>query len=734
MICVNHVNHKNQRSNNMEKIDWNVEGMTCSNCALSVNKYLQKEGAENIKVNPISGAVSFTNTAHKELNDIKKGIGSLGYKVVDKQVQGSHAAAGHEHHGHTHGSDGSFLDTNKKRFLFCLPFTLVLMLHMIDNWVHIHWLMNPWTQLALCMPVFLVGLWYFGRSAWKSVINGMPNMNVLVTLGAITSFAYSLIGAIKGWGHNYLFFETTASIITLVLLGNYLEEASISATQKAVKSLAKSQKVMANMIAFDDKHQEHIFPVENTALKEGDLILIKNGEQVPIDAKILWGDAMLNEAIITGESIPVNKSKNDFLIGGSVLESGLVKAQVTATGNKTVLSGILKMVEDAQGEKPPLQKLADRISAVFVPLIIGIAVITFLLNYFMADKTVGVSLMRAIAVLVISCPCAMGLATPAAIAVGLGRAAKNGILFHNASALEAFKTIQQIVFDKTGTLSTGKFVIAAFESNIDESEFKKIVYSLEKFSNHPLGKSIALHWKGTEVVRWKSIEETKGLGIQATDEAGNQYMAGSYKILPNNYKDNNHNIFITKNNDVIGWVDVADEIRPEAKEVLAWLHQKNIKTILLSGDRKEKCDALALQLGIDEVIAEQTPQQKLEKIAELKTQKPTAMVGDGINDAPALAKATLGISVSDASQIAMQSSDVILMNHGLKNLPYALGLGKHTNITIKENLFWAFAYNIVAIPIAAFGFLTPTVAALAMGFSDIVLAANSVRLFVKKVY
>lgn len=715
----------------MDKIDWKVEGMTCSNCALSVNKYLTKEGATEVKVNPIDGAVSFTNAAEKPLDTIKKGIGSLGYKVVDTHDP---------HQGHNHGSDGSFLSTNKKRFLFCLPFTLVLMLHMVDQWWHIHWLMNPWIQLALCMPVFLVGLWYFGRSAWKSLINGMPNMNVLVTLGAVASFVYSLTGAILGWGHDYLFFETTASIITLVLLGNYLEEASIESTQKEVKKLAKSQKVMANMIAFDDKHEEQIFPVENTVLKEGDLILIKNGEQVPIDSKILWGDAMVNEAIITGESIPVSKTKKDFLIGGSVLESGLIKAQVTATGKNTVLSGILKMVQDAQGEKPPMQKLADKISAIFVPLVIGIAAITFLGNYFFADKTVGISMMRSIAVLVISCPCAMGLATPAAIAVGLGRAAKNGILFRNASALETFKSIKQIVFDKTGTLTTGNFVITDFQSDeLDETEFKRIVYSMEKFSNHPLGKSVAAQWKTNNVVSWQRITEVKGVGIQAIDKEGNEWYAGSHMILveeeeEKQYAATNHNIFVTKNGLTIGWIDLADEIRPEAAEVMTWLRNKNIRTVLLSGDRKEKCETLARQLGITEVMAEQSPSQKLDKIAALNAEIPTAMVGDGINDAPALAKASLGISLSDASQIAMQSSDVILMNHGLKNLPYALGLGKHTNITIKENLFWAFAYNIVAIPIAALGFLTPTVAALAMGFSDIVLALNSVRLFIKKVF
>lgn len=711
-----------------EKIDWTVEGMTCSNCALSVNKYLSKEGASDIKVNPIDGAVSFTNSNNVPLDTMKKGISSLGYKVVESNGHDHHG-----HHGHDHGSDGSFLSTNKKRFFFCLPFTLVLMLHMVDSWVHIHWLMNPWIQLALCLPVFFVGLWYFGRSAWQSVINGMPNMNVLISLGAVTSFVYSLIGAINGWGHNYLFFETTASIITLVLLGNYLEEVSIDSTQRAVRSLAKSQKVIAHMIAYDDKHQEQIFEVENNVLKEGDLILIKNGEQVPIDCKILSGDAMVNEAIITGESIPVSKAQKDFLIGGSVLEAGLVRAQVTATGKNTVLSGILKMVQDAQGEKPPMQKLADKISAVFVPLIIGIAVLTFFGNFLLADKTVGVSMMRAIAVLVISCPCAMGLATPAAIAVGLGRAAKNGILFRNASALEMFKKIQQVVFDKTGTLTTGRFVIQAFESTMEEAEFKRLAYSMEKFSNHPLGKSIAAHWKTNDIIRWKKIEEIKGMGIKAIDNDGNEWLAGSYKIL-NNSPDKQHNIFISRNGALVGWIDVADDIRPEAREVIGWLHNHHIKTVLLSGDRKEKCEALAAQLGIDTVIAEQTPQQKLEKIASLSASVPTAMVGDGINDAPALAKATLGISLSDASQIAMQSSDVILMNQGLKNLPYALGLGKHTNLTIKQNLFWAFAYNIVAIPIAALGYLSPTVAALAMGFSDVVLAVNSVRLFVKKVF
>lgn len=710
----------------MEKVDWKVDGMTCSNCALSISKYLDKQGAMAVKVNPIDGAVSFSVNNGLTLPELKKGIHSLGYQVLDDN--------NHHGHDHEHSRGGlSFLSTNKHRLLFCLPFTLVLMLHMLDKWLPIHWLMNPWVQLALCLPVFIVGMWYFGRSAVKSIQNGMPNMNVLIALGALAAFVYSLTGAILQLGPDYLFFETTASIITLVLLGNYMEDVSIQSTQRAIKSLAKSQKLMAHMIAFDDEHKEQVFTVENTQLRTGDLVLIKNGEQVPIDCKIIWGEALVNESIITGESIPVSKQKKDTLIGGSLLESGPVKAQVTATGSDTILSGILKMVQDAQGEKPPMQKLADKISAVFVPVVIGIALLTFFVNFALVDKTLGTSLMRAIAVLVISCPCAMGLATPAAIAVGLGRAAKNGILFRNASSLESFKTIRQVVFDKTGTLTTGKFKVINFHTTIEETLFKRIAFSLEKFSSHPIGKSIAIQWKSNDAIRWKTIEEVKGVGMKATDTEGNLYEAGSYKMMHQELEDANHNIFIIKNNALLGWIDVGDDIRPEAKEVIQWFHSKNIKTILLSGDRQEKCDLVAKQLGITEVIAEQSPRQKLETIAALNAKNPTAMVGDGINDAPALAKATLGISLSDATQIAMQSSDVILMGMGLKNLPQALGLGRHTYITIKENLFWAFIYNIVAIPIAAFGLLTPTVAALAMGLSDVVLAINSVRLFVKKV-
>lgn len=701
----------------MEKVQWKVEGMDCTTCALNIHKYLEKKGMKNVKVNFATGDVSFDTNGEVPEEKLATGVNDLGYAVA------SHPTATI--------TRKPFLTTHLQRFWFCFPFTAVLVLHMLPG-VEWHWLMNPWLQLGLTIPVYVVGMSFFGKSAWKSLRNRMPNMNVLIAVGATAAFVYSLYGTLTGQAAQYMFYETAATIITLVFLGNYLEEASIASTQRELNKLVKSQKVMANMIAFDDDHKEQIFPVENTQLRVGDLILIKSGEQVPIDCKILWGDAHANEAIITGESIPVHKYPKDILIGGSVITDGTVKAQVTAVGNDTVLSGIINLVKQAQGEKPPVQQLADKISSIFIPVVLGIAVITLVANWIVL-KEFTPSLMRCIAVLVIACPCAMGLATPAAIAVGLGRAAKTGILFRNATSLELFKNITQVVFDKTGTLTTGKFQVAGFRSTIDEEEFKKIVYSIEKYSNHPIAKSITAGWKQKDVITWNKIEEVKGLGMRATDKEGNTWWAGSYKIADAFTKEDNHNIYLVKNSHLVGWIDVEDEIRPEAKSVIDYLHSKNIKTILLSGDRYAKCYQLASQLGIDTVIAEQTPEQKLVKLYELNKQTPTAMVGDGINDAPALAKATIGISMNDASQIAMQSAQVVLMNHGLKNLPTALGLGKHTYLTIKQNLFWAFAYNVVAIPVAAFGFLTPTFGALVMGLSDVVLAINSVRLFVKKV-
>ena len=695
--------------------------MSCSTCALTISKYLEKKGLQNVKVSLASGDVSFDSPGQPDRVQLQKGIEDLGYTVASEDVAGGPAKK-------------QPLNKHLRYFLFCLPFTAVLLLQMPLMGI-VPGLMSPWVQLALCLPVYIAGMNFFGRSAIKSLVNGLPNMNVLIAAGATAAFLYSFTGTLLHLGPAYLFYETAASIITLVFLGYYIEDASVRTTQRALNSLAKSQKTMANMIAFDDQHQEQIFPLENTQLRSGDLVLIRSGEQVPADGKILWGEASVNEALLTGESMPVEKKAKDMLVGGSLLISGTVKVQVSAAAGDSVLAGIVQLVKQAQGEKPPIQQLADKISAVFVPIVLGLALVTLLANYIYGHELTP-ALMRAIAVLVIACPCAMGLATPAAIAVGLGRAARNGILFRNARSLESFKDIRQVVFDKTGTLTTGDFSISDWrltDDSINEEEFRQIVFSLEKYSTHPIARSITGKWRQKNTLPWTKVEELKGLGMRAETRSGDKYLAGSHKIAATLTTDDTHNVYIVRNDRLLGWIDVKDTLRPEAASVIQGLHKKGIHTILLSGDREAACLSVARETGIQQVIAEQTPAQKLEQITLLTAKAPTAMIGDGINDAPALAKATIGISMSDAAQLAMQTADVVLIGHGLQQLPVALGLGKHTFGTIRQNLFWAFFYNIIAIPVAALGLLTPTLAALVMGFSDVVLVFNSIRLYVKKI-
>jgi len=760
-ICTFANGCKGRNKRYMETINWKVEGMSCPSCALTIGKYLEKKGGRNVKVSLASGDVSFDTNGQSDRQQLQQGISDLGYTVVKDEAPAAK-------------SGGRRLHKQLRYFLFCLPFTSLLFLPMIPGMSVLHWLMYPWVQLLLCLPVYLAGMSFFGRSAVKSLLNGLPNMNVLIAIGATAAFVYSVAGLILGLGPDYLFFETAAAILTIVFLGYYIEDASIQATQRSLKKLATAQKTMANMIAFDDQHQEVLFPIENTQLRSGDLILIRSGELVPADGKILWGEAGVDESILTGESLPLDKKAKDTLIGGSLLVSGTVKAQVTAAAGDSVLAGIVRLVQQAQGEKPPLQQLADKISAVFVPVVLGLAVLTFLGNYFYLHLAAP-ALLRSIAVLVIACPCAMGLATPAAIAVGLGRAARHGVLIRNARHLEAFKNIRQVIFDKTGTLTTGDFSISDWklypgappasgwpiqsaESSqnanfptqpannlpantgstdaapaLSPEEFRQIAFSLEKYSNHPIAKSITREWKQKVALPWQKVEEIKGLGMKAQTKSGDIYWAGSYNVAAALTTDDTHNVYIVQNDRLLGWIDVRDTLRPEAASVVRWLQDKGIHTVLLSGDRKERCEPLAAQLGITEVLAGMSPGQKLEQVSRLNAILPTAMVGDGINDAPALARATIGLAMSDASQLAMQTADVVLMNRSLTQLPAALELGRHTFATIRGNLFWAFFYNIIAIPIAAFGGLTPAVAALAMGFSDVILAANSLRLYTKKI-
>jgi Cu+-exporting ATPase len=689
-------------------IELNVTGMHCNNCALSVHKLLERKGLKNILVDFAGEEVKFSNTPDTDLGAIIKDIEGLGFRVVDDPEL----------------EVVPFYEKVENKFLFCAVLTAPLLLHMVLPW---HFLHLPLVQLLLCLPVFLVGCFYFGKSAINSLRGGVPNMDVLIFVGSAAAFIYSLVGTIENLGEKYQFYETCATIITLVLLGNVFEKRSVTQTTSAVKDLVKIQQVNANRVV-----NGGIEVISAKEVRPGDTLQVNQGDKIPVDGEVLSGNASVDEAMLTGESVPVEKEKYDKVIGGTIIQHGNITMIATKVGANTVLSQIIELMKKAQASKPPVQKLGDKVAAIFVPVVIIIAALTFLITYFAAQSGLQVALMNAIAVLVISCPCAMGLATPTAVMVGLGRAAKNGILIKGGDTVEAVANTKYIVFDKTGTLTTGKFRIndikAEEEASLDE--IRGMITAIEERSNHPIAKSLVNGLKSLPQTKLilKSATEERGLGMRAEDVNGNSYFLGSGKSK----NEDEFNLSLYKNQKLLAQIAIDDEIEPEAAALIAQLKKMNIVPVLLSGDKNYRCLKVAKLIGIDEVHSEKLPDEKLKVIDIYKQKGKTVMIGDGINDAPALTKADVGVSMSDASQVAIQSARVVLLNTDLQSVVKFLQISKHTLITIKQNLFWAFAYNIVAIPVAALGFLNPMVGAFAMAFSDVVVIGNSLRLKAKR--
>jgi Cu+-exporting ATPase len=581
-----------------------------------------------------------------------------------------------------------------------------------------------------------MGGWIFGKSAVRSLAHRLPNMNVLILLGASAAYVYSIIGLLRMGddGHRYIFFETAASIITLVMTGNWLEHRTVKATTAAIDALVKLQPSTARLVMTDSLGKESIMEIEQRFVRTGDMVLVRTGEVAPVDGVVSYGEADIDESMITGEATPVHKEAGHDVVGGTIIASGSVKIKATTVGNNSVLAGIIRAVREAQAGKAPMQLLADKISAVFVPVVLGIAILTFLVNHFAIGVSVTESMMRSIAVLVISCPCAMGLATPAAAAAGLGRAARSGILIKGSDTLQRLKTVKQLVFDKTGTLTTGRMTIGDIESaNGDDAYFRRILASLSSHSAHPISASLSRAWAGSADIPFASIKEHKGTGMEGIEANGTRWQLGAATWFPEADLPAGWDLYLTKNGQYAGAIRLSDELRPDARETIARLKKQGYLSILLSGDRAEKCKAIADALGIDEVYAEHTPLMKQEALVTLMKRSPTAMVGDGINDAPSLAAATVGISLSEASQIAMQSAQVILSGNKLSALPKALRIGILTERTIRTNLFWAFFYNVIAIPVAAAGYLSPVWGAGIMALSDVVLLLNSGYLAIRKV-
>ena len=708
-----------------------VSGMTCSNCALGISRSLEKDGYRGVMVDFAGGEVQLQASDRQGAEKAVRRIEALGYRAsLRKEPESSD----YQDEANDPGSSGEKPHKKKspllpieKKFWFTAIFTLPLIAAMF---IPVPLLHNDLFQLALTIPVFVVGFLHFGRSALGSLRAGVANMDVLIFMGSTAAFVYSLIGTIGGLGHAYMFYETSASIISIVLLGNMLEQRSVRRTTSAIDELVRLQKNTALLI-HEEMHEgaEVIEEVDAARVKKGQAVLVNTGDKVPVDGRIYWGHGSVDESMISGESIPVDKKSGDEVVGGTILLDGTIRVRATAVGHESMLSQIIEMVRRARADKPRLQNLADRISMVFVPVVVGLALLTIAFWFWGTDLPFRDALMRGIAVLVIACPCALGLAIPTAVVTGLGRAAKSGILLRGGTSVDKFTSIETMVFDKTGTLTTGSFRISRLETlGHDENQVRALLYSLEKHSGHPIAKAITRQFKGSGEIRFREIEERKGVGITATDFDGNHYVAGSYLVASHITPDDSHNLYLLMNDKLIAWANLEDEIKPGAKEVIESLKAKGIHMVMLSGDRRARCREVADALGIDEVYAECLPSRKLEIISDLSSGRRVAMVGDGINDAPALSAAWIGISMSDATQVAVSSAEVVLLKGKLDLLAKAFAMARTTQRTIKENLFWAFFYNVAAIPLAMAGFLTPIVAAAAMAASDIVVVLNSIRL------
>lgn len=701
-----------------EIIKLKVDGMDCSNCATSISRFLERKGLEEVYVNFQTKEVRFKQDDEKiSLEKITAGIHKLGYVVLED------------------GTKKSWWSLNRK-LLFSALFTVPLLLQhlLMMAGIHLHWMENPWVQFSFCLPVFVIGVAHFGVSGWKSLRGGVPNMDVLIIIGSSAAFVYSLVGTLTGQA-DYIFYETAATIITLVLVGNWLEKRAVEQTTTSIGELTKLQVETARQVMPSGT----VVTIDARDIKKGNILQVNEGDKIPADGVIISGNATIDESMLTGESLPVDKNISDGVVGASLLVSGNFQMEVKATGEGSVLGQMIELVKMAQADKPDIQRLADKISAIFVPAVVLISLATILIGHFVFGLSFQQALMNGIAVLVISCPCAMGLATPTAVMVGVGRMAKNGILVKGGQTLEIFAKIKNIVFDKTGTLTTGAFKLKGIQYFTEEQhKVHALIYQLEKHSSHPIALSLVKEMEnrqnGLAALELK-VSEHRGSGLEGIDPQGNVYRIGSGRPSFDGRPINSGaHIYLTENDQLLAALEITDDIKEKASEVVNYLKANDIRPYVLSGDKVEKTASIAKAVGIPDYFGEQLPNEKLEVIGRLSQKGYTAMVGDGINDAPALAKATIGVSMSNASQAAIQTAQIVLLNGNLEHLKQAHAISKHTLLTIKQNLFWAFAYNVVAIPIAAMGFLNPMWGALFMAFSDVVVIGNSIRLKRKRIF
>jgi Cu+-exporting ATPase len=697
-----------------QEVTLHLSGFHCTNCALSVEKHLARVGVEKPTVDFASGRASFSLQDRAKLPDIIESIKKLGYAVEENPSE----------HGH-HARDTVLY----VKAILSAVLTLPMLLGMFFS---IHTLHDPILQAILATPVFIIGVMHFGASGLRSLKAGVANMDVLITAGILAAYIASIVTLVFGLSHELLFFEAVGSIVTFVLIGHLLEELAVKKTTSAIEELSQLQPQEVRRIRSQVSGLDILETVPLSELKVGDLIQINTGDRSPTDGVVTRGTGSFDESMLTGESLPVDHTQGDKIIGGTVLVEGSVVVQTTAVGDDTTLAGIIRLVRDAQQRKPSIQRIGDAVSAVFVPTVLVIAIITFLLSTLFFDVTMAQAIVRSLAIVVVACPCAMGLATPSAIMVAIGRAARSGILIRGGDTLERLGQISHVAFDKTGTLTKGTLSVKRFRTHNDEEQrsARSILVSLQRASSHPIAQAIVRDLQSNELhsIQLSEIVETKGVGLSARGDDGALYQCGGRNLATQLNLQLLDDIILVRNGVIIASLQLQDELRPEASSVIKQLDALACGTSLISGDTTEKCREVAATVGIHDIHAQQLPDQKLELLQALQKKQAVAYVGDGINDAPTLAEAAVGVSLSSGSDIAMQSAQVLLTGGTIASLPSAIRLSRLTVRTIKQNLFWALAYNVATVPLAASGFISPLAGALLMTFSDLIIVGNSLRI------
>jgi Cu+-exporting ATPase len=740
------------------KIELQVTGMTCANCAMNIERALNKKvsGLVNASVNFATESVWVEFLpAVSNLDDIISAIKKAGYSVIDPDevLEGEDTEEA--------ARNAEIKDQTRKFVIgavFSLPLFVLSMtrdFNLIGAWSHAVWV--NWLFLVLATPVQFYTGWDYYVGGFKSIRNKSANMDILVALGSSVAYFYSLAVLLFPSVGQHVYFETSAVIITLIKLGKLLEARTKGKTGNAIRKLIGLQPNTAFII---EDGQEKEIPLSH--VKKEMMLVVRPGERIPVDGTVIQGQSAVDESMLTGEPLPVDKKVNDTVVGGTINGEGLLKFRATRVGQETALAQIIRLVQEAQGSKAPIQALADRVAAVFVPGVILIALITFSVWWGVTGEFVP-SMIRLVAVLVIACPCALGLATPTAIMAGTGKGAEKGILFKKADALESATELDTIVLDKTGTITEGKPAlsdIVVLDGHLmTEEKLLKLAASVEQGSEHPLGKAIVREAKERDIALTapENFKSHGGFGVQAKI-GGHHVRVGKPKWFDSDFlasanghiqrlqKEGKTVMVITQDDRMAGLLAVADRMKPDSREAIESLHQQRLKVVMLTGDNFKTAKTIADEVGIDDVYAEVQPDQKSSKIKEIMDQGlKVGMVGDGINDAPALAQADVGMAIGTGTDVAIETADVILSSGSLRGIPRTIAVSRQTMRTVRQNLFFAFVYNIILIPVAAgvlapFEFLPmmmrqlhPILAALAMAMSSISVVSNSLRLYQAKI-